>query len=48
MAMHTELFEYLEIPYTHSGVLSSMNAMNKITSKKYLLKTILKLPHITL
>ena len=23
-------FEYLKIPYTHSGVLSSYNAMNKI------------------
>ena len=27
-------FEYLRIPYTHSGVLSSYNAMNKIISKK--------------
>ena len=26
-------FEYLKIPYTHSGVLSSYNAMNKIISK---------------
>ncbi len=26
-------FEYLKIPYTHSGVISSMNAMDKITSK---------------
>ena len=29
-------FEYSKIPYTHSGVLPSMNAMNKIISKKYL------------
>ena len=27
-------FEYLRIPYTHSGVLSSYNCMNKIVSKK--------------
>ena len=27
-------FEYLKIPYTHSGVISSYNAMNKIISKK--------------
>ena len=27
-------FEYLRIPYTHSGVVSSFNAMNKIYSKK--------------
>ena len=27
-------FEYLKIPYTHSGVLSSMNAMDKSISKK--------------
>ena len=26
-------FEYLKIPYTHSGVISSMNAMDKIISK---------------
>ena len=26
-------FEYLRIPYTHSGVLSSMNAMDKVASK---------------
>ena len=29
-------FEYLKIPYTHSGVISSFNAMNKLISKKYL------------
>ncbi len=27
-------FEYLKIPYTHSGVISSYNCMNKIISKK--------------
>ncbi len=27
-------FEYLNIPYTHSGVVSSYNAMNKIISKQ--------------
>ena len=27
-------FEYLRIPYTHSGVLSSYNSMNKIISKR--------------
>ena len=27
-------FEYLRIPYTHSGVISSYNAMNKTISKK--------------
>ena len=31
-------FEYMGIPYTHSGVISSYNAMNKIISKKYLEK----------
>ena len=31
-------FEYLKIPYTHSGVISSFNAMNKLFQKKYLLK----------
>ena len=29
-------FEFAKIPYTHSGVISSMNAMNKLISKKYL------------
>ncbi len=32
-------FEYLKIPYTHSGVISSFNAMNKIISKKIFLKS---------
>ena len=27
-------FEYLKIPYTHSGIISSHNAMNKIISKE--------------
>ena len=31
-------FEYLRIPYTHSGVISSMNAMDKIISKKIFIK----------
>ena len=31
-------FEYLKIPYTHSGVLSSYNAMNKIISKEIFIK----------
>ena len=40
-------FEYLRIPYTHSGVISSFNAMNKIISKKYLLKIKLRPPNFT-
>ena len=31
-------FEYLKIPFTHSGVISSHNAMNKIISKKIFIK----------
>jgi len=31
-------FEYLRIPYTHSGVLSSYNSMNKDISKKIFIK----------
>ena len=31
-------FEYLKIPYTHSGVISSYNAMKKIISKDIFLK----------
>ena len=31
-------FEYLRIPYTHSGVISSYSAMNKIISKKIFIK----------
>ena len=31
-------FEYLRIPYTHSGVISSMSAMDKIISKEIFIK----------
>ena len=41
-------FEYLKIPYTHSGVVSSYTAMNKILSKKFLLKIRLKLQFFSL
>ena len=37
-------FEYSKIPYTHSGVLSSMNAMNKLISKKIFIKNKIKTP----
>ena len=37
-------FEYLRIPYTHSGVISSYTAMNKIISKKIFLKNKIKTP----
>ena len=37
-------FEYLRIPYTHSGVLSSYNAMNKIISKEIFKKNKIKTP----
>ncbi len=37
-------FEYSKIPYTHSGVLPSMNAMNKIISKKIFIKNKIKTP----
>ena len=37
-------FEYLRIPYTHSGVISSFNAMNKIYSKKNFIKNKIKTP----
>ena len=37
-------FEYLKIPYTHSGVISSFNAMNKLFSKKIFLKSKIKTP----
>ena len=37
-------FEYLKIPYTHSGVISSFNAMNKIISKKIFIKNKIKTP----
>ena len=37
-------FEYLKIPYTHSGVISSYNAMNKIISKEIFIKNRIKTP----
>ena len=37
-------FEYLRIPYTHSGVISSYNAMNKISSKEIFKKNKIKSP----
>ncbi len=42
-------FEYLRIPYTHSGVISSYNAMNKIISKKIFHKNKILTPnHFTI
>ena len=35
-------FEYSKKPYTHSGVISSMNAMNKLISKKIFIKNKIK------
>ena len=37
-------FEYLKIPYTHSGVISSFNAMNKLISKEIFIKNNIKTP----
>ena len=37
-------FEYLKIPYTHSGIISSFNAMNKIISKNIFIKNKIKTP----
>ncbi len=37
-------FEYSKKPYTHSGVISSMNAMNKLISKKIFIKNKIKTP----
>ena len=37
-------FEYLKIPYLHSGVISSFNCMNKIYSKKIFIKNKIKTP----
>ena len=37
-------FEYLKIPYTHSGVVSSFTAMNKIISKRIFIKNKIKTP----
>ncbi len=38
-------FECLKIPYTHSGVISSFNAMNKVISKKIFIKHKIKTPN---
>jgi D-alanine-D-alanine ligase len=38
-------FEYLKIPYTHSGVISSHNAMDKIISKEIFIKNKIKTPN---
>jgi D-alanine-D-alanine ligase len=38
-------FEYFKIPYTHSGIISSMNAMDKIISKKIFKKNSLLTPN---
>ncbi len=37
-------FEYSKIPYTHSGVTASMNAMNKLIAKKIFIKNRIKTP----
>ena len=37
-------FEYLRIPYTHSGVISSYNSMNKVISKEIFKKNKIKSP----
>ena len=37
-------FEYLKIPYTHSGVVASMNAMDKATSKSIFIKNKIHTP----
>ena len=37
-------FEYLRIPYTHSGIISSYNAMNKIISKEIFKKSKIRSP----
>jgi len=37
-------FEYFKIPYTHSGILSSMNSMDKIISKKAFKKNKIRTP----
>ena len=37
-------FEYFKIPYTHSGIISSMNSMDKIISKKIFKKNSLLTP----
>ena len=42
--MAQSYFEYLKIPYTHSGIISSFNAMNKIISKKIFIENKIKTP----
>ena len=37
-------FEYLKIPYTHSGIISSYISMNKVYSKKIFIKNKIKTP----
>ena len=37
-------FEYLKIPYTHSGVISSFKAMNKIYSKEIFMQNKIRTP----
>ncbi|MDC3104457.1 D-alanine--D-alanine ligase [Candidatus Pelagibacter bacterium] len=37
-------FEYLRIPYTHSGIISSYNAMNKVISKEIFKKNKINSP----
>ena len=37
-------FEYLNIPYTHSGVVSSFNAMNKVISKEIFIQNRINTP----
>ena len=37
-------FEYFKIPYTHSGILSSINAMDKVISKKIFKKNKIRTP----
>ena len=38
-------FEYFKIPYTHSGIISSMNSMDKIISKNIFIKNNLLTPN---
>ncbi len=38
-------FEYLRIPYTHSGVIASFNAMNKVISKEIFIKNKILTPN---
>ena len=41
-------FEYLNIPYTHSGIVSSYNAMNKLVSKEIFIKNKILTPNFFL